>query len=226
VLLAGPAAWESLSDAERSLLREAARAAVPAAVTALRDRDADATDDVCSTGARLVNAGPRARGAMRADVEPVYARLRDDPATANGIDAIERMREAVEPEALPACTTAPAESTDDSGITVGSYTWTYREGDEPEIPAELAGPRTIRYRLVIEPAHLVEYDSADGAPEVVGFDADYTLYRDRITTHEGNGVDMTMRWSFDGRRLRFTDIGGLPDDKFVWGARPWVKAAP
>jgi TRAP-type C4-dicarboxylate transport system substrate-binding protein len=225
VLFASPAAWARMSRADREVLSAAAVAAAPATAAALRDRDAVGLEDVCSTGARLVDAGRAGRAAMRSAVDSVYARLREDALTARRIDAIERMGASIDPDTLPRCAAAPRGGADQGGIPSGTYVWTYDAGGEVEEPPVLPGPprRSIRFRLVIAPGHLVQYQSDDGAPEEIGFDADYTLYRDRITTHEGNGAELTMRWSFDGRRLRFTDIGGRADDKFVWGSRPWVK---
>ena len=225
VVFAGPDAWERLSRSERSILLDAGRAAIPATMAAVRDRDAAALEVICAAGERLVSAGSGGRAAMLTALEPVYAQLRERPATARDIDAIERLRGAAGPDALPGCADARGSAPETGGIPDGDYRWTFRQGDKPPIPPELhtVVRRSIRFHLAISDGRFFQTQSEDGAPEEFGYDASYTLHRDRITLREGSGLEMTMRWSFDGKRLRFTDIGGRVDDKFVWGSRPWVK---
>lgn len=57
---------------------------------------------------------------------------------------------------------------------------------------------------------------------ITGFDEDYTVFKDVIEFQGSGGPPMTARWNLDGKRLRFTDVGGERGDQFVWG-RTWIK---
>jgi TRAP-type C4-dicarboxylate transport system substrate-binding protein len=225
VVFASPAAWDRLSERQRTVLEEAGRAAAPAMVAAERDEEATGTQDACAGGARLVRAGARGRAAMRAAVEPVYRDLRDDAATARAIAAIERLRASAKAEPVPACG-PPATRPREGGISPGTYVFTITREDARGLPSDsqFRRMRRRRFRAVFTPGHVVLYESTDGGPEEIGLEADYTVFRDRFETREANGATMKMRWSFDGKRLRFTDIDGIgPDDDVVWGSHPWVK---
>ena len=227
VVFAGAAEWERLSEAQRSILVDAGRAAVAATVTAIEDGEAAALEDICTGGGRLVRAGAGGRAAMRTAVEPVYAQLRERPATARDIAAIELLRDSTPAPATPRCPPASREPAPQAGgIPLGTYVATLTRRDtsglDPSDP--LAQPRSIRFRAVFTPGHLVLYESLDGAPVDIGLEADYTVFRDRIELVLSDGAETSMRWSVDGGRLRFTDIEGPgPGDAVVFGSHPWVR---
>jgi hypothetical protein len=67
----------------------------------------------------------------------------------------------------------------------------------------------------------------------VGFQAPYTLFRDRFEA-VGDPDTLTARWTFDGTRLRFRDLGVCggsgcaPSDEVtpyhvVWESHPWTR---
>jgi hypothetical protein len=59
-----------------------------------------------------------------------------------------------------------------------------------------------------------------------GWHGTYSVYRDWIIlTNASDGYTVTARWSFDGVRLRFTDVGLKATDALVWGSHPWLKTA-
>jgi TRAP-type C4-dicarboxylate transport system substrate-binding protein len=226
VVFAGAAEWERLSEAQRSILDDAGRAAVAATVTAIEDGEAAALEDICTGGGRLVRAGAAGRAAMRSAVEPVYAQLRERPATAREIAAIERLRDSTPAAPSPRCAAPREPAAQTGGIRPGSYVATITRRDtsglDPSDP--LAQPRSIRFRAVFTPGHLVIYESYDGAAEDIGLEADYTVFRDRLELALSDGAETSMRWSVDGGRLRFTDIEGPgPGDAVVFGSHPWVR---
>ena len=49
-------------------------------------------------------------------------------------------------------------------------------------------------------------------------------FKDVIEFQGSGGPPMTARWNLDGKRLRFTDVGGERGDQFVWG-RTWIKTS-
>ena len=228
VVIASPAVWEQLSDAQRSALIDSGRAAIGPTVDALRDRDAAATETICSEGARLVRAGAAGRAELRAALGPVYAELREDPETERDIATIERMRGSAPADPVPRCSApAPTSAPRDDAIPAGTYEYMLTRADAKSLdPGDpLAQARRIRFRGVFTPGHLVLHESFDDAPEDIGFEADYSVYRDRIKFVDASGYAITMRWSLDHGRLRFTDVHGPgAGDAVVFASQPWIRA--
>ena len=227
VVFAGEGEWKRLSDAQRSILLDAGRAAIAPTVTAIEDADAAALEDICTGGGRLVRAGAGGRAALLTALEPLYAQLREHPATARDIDAIERLRGSAPAATSLRCTSAPPEpAAQAGGIPPGTYvaTLTPRDTSKLDPTDPLTQARTIRFRAVFTPGHLVVYESFDGAPEAIGLEADHSVFRDRLVLVGSDGAGITMRWSGDGGRLRFTDVEGPgPGDAVVFGSQPWVR---
>jgi TRAP-type C4-dicarboxylate transport system substrate-binding protein len=229
VLFAGRGAWEHLTEEQRAVLRRAATTAQANALRAVRDYDRIAIDQLCDAGVRFVESGSATRAALRQAVEPIYEKLRRSPATADAVADIEQLRgtlPAPPPLACPAGA-RPQPEVDPAGIPSGTYTATLTRADTHALPREdaLRRARMIRFRLVVEAGHVILYERFDSSPEDVGFDADYSLFRDRINFVDRDGYTITARWTFVDGRLRFTDVQGpSPGDGVVWGSRPWVKA--
>ena len=227
VVIASPEVWERLSAAQRSVLLDSGRAAIGPTVAAIRERDAAATEEICSEGARFVRAGSTGRAAMLAALEPVYADLRKDPSTARAIAVIDGMRGSSSADRAPRCgTPVPEQVAQEDAIPAGTYVYTLTRDDTSVLDPgdDLARARMTRFRGVFTPGHLVLYESSDGAPEQIGLEADYSVYRDHIEFEDAAGGTMTMRWSLDGGRLRFTDVDGPgPGDDVVFASQPWVR---
>jgi hypothetical protein len=62
-----------------------------------------------------------------------------------------------------------------------------------------------RHLLVLRSGHFSLYDRFPDGHTDEGFSGTYSLYRNRIV-FEGRGDKISFVWSFDGRRLRFTDF--------------------
>jgi hypothetical protein len=95
VLAADAAALERLSDGQRQVIRDAAERARDAAIAA-RVADAQAAEDWCAEGGRVVLAGPDGVAAFQAAGQPVYDRLATDPMAAQAIAAITTLKGTVE----------------------------------------------------------------------------------------------------------------------------------
>src|SRR5205823_7453027 len=86
VIIASPRVLRSLSDEQRRTLHEAAAAAVPDAMAASRQEDADAVRSLCARHhVALVNLTPSQLTRLAVAVKPVYRRLLRDPATRRAI---------------------------------------------------------------------------------------------------------------------------------------------
>jgi len=62
-----------------------------------------------------------------------------------------------------------------------------------------------RHLLVLRSGHFSLYDRFPDGHTDEGFSGTYSLYRNRFV-FEGRGDKISFVWSFDGRRLRFTDF--------------------
>jgi TRAP-type C4-dicarboxylate transport system substrate-binding protein len=228
VLFAGRRAWEHLTESQRAVLRRAATTAQANALQAVLRYERIALNQLCGAGVRFVEAGSATRAAFREALAPIYDELRQSPETSDALAEIEELRGTL-PAAAPLACPAGARQRPEvkpAGIPPGTYTATLTRADTRELPDEdaLRRARTIRFRLDVEAGHVVLHERYDASPEDVGFDADYSVFRDRIKFVDRDGYTITARWSFEDGRLRLTEVQGpSPGDRVVWGSQPWVK---
>jgi hypothetical protein len=72
--------------------------------------------------------------------------------------------------------------------------------------------------LAVETVPIVDASTA------VGFDVQYTVYRDRVTFSGAGDLDFSARWKLDGNRLTFSDFESAePIDEWVRRTHPWVR---
>ena len=81
-----------LSPEHRAALREAATAAVPAALAAARADDEEAALSLCGQGATFAVASDTELTELRRTLEPLYADLRSDPDTKAALDTITSLK--------------------------------------------------------------------------------------------------------------------------------------
>jgi TRAP-type C4-dicarboxylate transport system substrate-binding protein len=219
VIIAGEEIFQSLEPEHQAVLRDAAAAAVPAAVEESQAEDADAVPEICQRGMELISASDDDLASLRAAFEPVYDELRSDPVTADHLDAILSLKEETGAAAeAPQCEGKGTPDDPAAALPQGLFETTVTpqdwasagfEGDSTTFTLEVVGDQvTIR----------------DG--DEVGFDGTYTVFRDDIEVTDG--VDsFTARWSFDGTALAFTDVD--PSDspfEVVWASHPWLPVDP
>jgi TRAP-type C4-dicarboxylate transport system substrate-binding protein len=125
VLAAGAAAFDRLTETQRSSVRDAARAVRDLAI-AEHATDADAAEAWCANGGSVVVAGPDGVNAFSSAAQPVFDRLAQDPDVAAAIEAIGELKSSVEPGPAISPCTAPPQPTDQvtaSGVSPGLGTW-------------------------------------------------------------------------------------------------------
>lgn len=98
VLVANPDRLEGLDPQVRDWVEAAAADAAAWSVAHARDREAEQIEAACSSGARIVEATPDQIEALRAQVQPVYDRLADDPATAEMFAQVQRLADRATPD--------------------------------------------------------------------------------------------------------------------------------
>ncbi|HET8821159.1 MAG TPA: TRAP transporter substrate-binding protein DctP [Thermoleophilaceae bacterium] len=192
VLFMNEQAFETLDDRQRSALRGAARAALPASIALERADEEEGATVLCRRGVRFVRADEADFAALRRAVQPVYERLERDSQTSAAITRIREMRSdaASRPDA-PACS-----------------------GPAPDVKASgKASPIDGVYRSDITLEQLSRtpgYDSGENHPGNVGhFRMELRKGRFRITG-SSDGVDqegtfalkgdiLTFQWNGEGR---------------------------
>lgn len=221
VIVMDKEAFEALTDEQQSILRDAAAAAIPGAVAASRAEDDEAAGALCRRGMTLAVASANELAQLRSALEPVYEELTADPETKSDIDTITSLKAEMAASAeAPACAagsdTGPSSSA--AAIPNGTYETTVTREDWLRNGVEDEDFKAGVFTMILDSGELtlLEPETRD-----VGFAATYTVFRDQI---EATGPDtVNARWSFDGKRLRFTDIEAGVPYVVVWGSHPWVR---
>lgn len=228
VIVMGMDAFDALTEEQQSALRDAAESAIPKALEASRAEDEEAVAILCRRGMTFATASESDLAELRAALERVYAQLTSDPETRSYVDAIASLKQEVAASAeAPSCTSVsdPSRSAT-GGIPEGTYESTLTRDDwvQAGMDGDAAGVFTLEFT-----DGMVRLREPSGE---VGFQATYTLFRDKF---EAVGPEtLTAHWSFDGKSLRFTDLGVCggsgcaPSDEVtpyhvVWESHPWLR---
>jgi TRAP-type transport system periplasmic protein len=217
----------SLKPEQLSLLREAAKAAVPDALDASRTEDERAVKPVCAGGMKLPAASAGDLTALRKALDPVYTELRTDPETASRIAAIEQLKTELG--------TPPDSATcDDSGTTklkndlAGEYRWTLTredalkygtDGDKTRDALETNYPSTFTTKL--EGSRWTLTQSVE--PEL--YTGTYEVFRDRVVFDWDTGPKLSFTYIANSHGdLTLKPIQPMPaGDAFVWSTKKWVR---
>ena len=219
VVVASPKAWKELDERDRGFLTEAGTSAVLPMLNAIRAADKTSVPKLCRQGMRVNEPDARA---LRAAVEPVLDGVREDPRNAKALDAIERVR-VEDPPPVPACDDDAVPETA-AGLPPGRYEFVLTEADKRRREAGKTWKEALPERFAVEitPGHMLMHVTEHGGPTVLGLEADFSTFKDRIDI---DGGAITGRWSVDDDgNLRFSDIepSGEGDD-FVFATKPWRR---
>ena len=225
VIVMGNEAYDSLTEEQQSVLRDAAEAAIPKALEASRAEDEEAVEMLCRRGMSFAIASASDLAELRAAFEPVYAQLTSDPETRSYVDAIETIKQEIAASAeAPSCASVQGEPAS-AGIPEGIYEMTVTRADYARWGVEVQNTGVVTLE-VTDGRVLLRFRNGE-----VGFDAPYTIFRDRLEAVSDPDT-ITARWAFDGRKLEFKDFAactGSPcvstgefDYHVVWASHPWV----
>lgn len=219
VIVMSDQASESLTPAERRVLREAARAAQSDALNVSRSEDDDAVAYLCQKGMTLTVASEQDLADLNAAFEPLYQQLVANSETESYIDTIRALKETVgtAPEA-PECPIAK-HAEDTEAFPQGTYEMTLALSDWPDSCLAEVGvaknsiPDTTLHRATFNAGSYEVLVDVDGTMQP-GDNGTYTVFRDRISFTSA-GTTGNARWSFDGKNLTFSDLTGWACDAVV-----------
>ncbi len=241
VLFANGAAFEKLSDAQRTVLQEAAAAAQKKAL-AERPSDVDAGAAWCADGGTIVLAGDEQVAAFQKATQPVFDQLQQDSFNTESIAAIRELKTKTQPSPnAQACVSALAISTQ---VSTENQTWS--EGLPPNgvWQVELSEDDIVRMGVLKSNAPewagtwtwMFQDGKAHLKAEVditVECDGTYTVVKDfvRINYYDSKDCsaqevdDIQWRLEEDGLHLHLVAITYAPftENKAYLEAKPWQK---
>jgi TRAP-type transport system periplasmic protein len=229
VLLANPGRLARLTGQQRGWLQQAAQAAADrsAARTEHANRDAQALNNACQSGARLATASPADLATLRTAFAPVYASLQQDPQTKafiQRIQALKRSTSAEAPLAIPSgCTgKAPQHPTASTGTAPADLNGTYRYLLTKEDARKFGDPEVDQF------PHVNTVKLRDGKVDggCFGQGATYSVTGDQITFDTPEyGSTMTFTFSVDRKgNLHLTPAPSVDKgDALECSYKPWTR---
>lgn len=238
-LIGHPASLTELSDAQRTVLTDAA-AAVAARTDDLAALDAATVAEACERGARYAEASVSQLAALEAAFEPVYASLEKDAETAEFIERIRELESSIDaepPVAIPdGCTglSPLIEATGDGeggDVTVVNGRWTR---DAMTIDELVAGGMTQAQAQDGTAQFALEFTDGAFSLHVEGewvCDGEVAVTADRLVVEYlpggfcgPGGLLFEATFAIDGDTMTLSDVDSQNDaDKIFFGLRPWTR---
>lgn len=217
VIIMGNTTFDRLTPAQRTVLEQAGKAAVPAAVAESQAEDTSAARELCAFGMRFPTASPRELGGLRAAVQPIYDQISKNPANKAVLDRIVSIKQ--ELGTPPDTVTCPGQAATAAGIPDGTYRTRLSSSDWACWNEPQPGVFTVTFRH-----GALTMVGPDGQ---IGYQSTYSILRDRLTANGPPDV-VSATWSVHGTTLRFADVkgpepGGCDPYVIVWGSHPWTR---
>ena len=198
VIVAGTDVFESLDADQQAVLSEASANAVPGALEASREEDTSGGEGLCGAGMTFTTASADELDALRSALDPVYASLAEDPATAEFLDAIKALKEQVgaPPDAAECVSAERATDTgaDEASIPNGTYTTTITREEAlttcPDlVPDEFPGDEST-YELTLDDGEVTLMHESGGERDIT-LTGSYTVFRDLFTLETESETSMS-----------------------------------
>jgi TRAP-type transport system periplasmic protein len=218
---------DSLKPDQLSLLREAAKSAVPKALDASRTEDERGARPVCSAGMKLHAASEENLAALRTALDPVYRDLKADAETASAIAAIEKLKTEVKTPDTATCRTV--DQAKSKTALAAEYQWTLTrkdalqygtDGDKEQGALETNYPDTFTTKL--EDGHWTQSQTAPDAGIETGT---YEVAGDRIVFDWDTGPKLSFSYTVHSHGdLTLKPIQPMEaGDAFIWSTKRWVR---
>ena len=234
VLFAAP----GVSSDDMAVLRRAAKEAIPETAALARSQESQARSELCRSTLKVVDASPAQVDDLRAAFLPLTRKLEGNEATRDATARIEQLARA--DDSGPGTVGCSSASKPATGATIppGTYrsvvtradakergfSWSSVVESDPDPKALKSKTKEFRLKFT-EQGSFVVYDvTLDGTPQI-GWEGQYSIYRDRITVKGNEGTTITARFEVHGDRLHFTDVQPGPNtpEALTWGSEPFVK---
>jgi TRAP-type C4-dicarboxylate transport system substrate-binding protein len=225
VLFAAKGVVASLTSEQRSALRNAAAASLPAAIKSARALDEDAVPKLCKGGLTFTAASAQELRALQVAVQPVYDDLNADPKTRAIIERIQALKAELGagPDS-PICSGLPVgdSGTSSGAILDGTYEMTLTDKEVRKCPGD-EGNKGAAFEVELRNGQSRLYAREAGGPWEVADVSTFRVFRDRFEMTDGTGLTVSMHWAFDGKQLTLTDMrNGYCGGAVVWTTHPWV----
>lgn len=234
VIVVGESVYADLTEAQQQALGEASRQAMVDALVGARNEDVESATLLCDSQMSFEMAGENGLAAFRKAVQPVYASLRDDPATAEFLEHIEALKESV--GAGPDVATCERSPEASGAIPNGTYRGRitmadiekYCEPGDPSAEVFSDFPREGQtLEIEVTGDFIAQSGYPAGQPELreLGWTGTYSAYRDTLEIVElGEAEPFTVTWSLDGKTLQLSDWPlDWCDGQVVWISHPWIR---
>lgn len=219
-------AWSDLSDAEQTVLTEAAQRTRDWLVTE-RPREGELLGDACVNGTGVAEAGATAVAEIRQAASKQSRELRADPQAGPAIEQIEALAETLDadPAQILKCA-AQSEAADigkqiDPAVLDGTYRaeFTEQQFRQAGVDAASAASNAGVWTITLDGGHYSDQDSTCTAT----YELSKTMIAFRWELGDCTG-DWTASWELTERGLRFTDVQATyAVDRAVWGLHDWVR---
>jgi TRAP-type C4-dicarboxylate transport system substrate-binding protein len=245
VLFANSAAFEKLSEAQRTVLREAAAATQKKAI-AEHPSDVDNGAAWCADGGTIVMAGNEQIAAFEKAAQPVFDWLEQDPTNKELIAAIRELK-AKTPASPGAAACAPAAAQPTLQPTAETAVWSPGLPPNGVWSVQLSTDDFVQggmlrsvaqkewagaYTLTLQDGKMVFHWKGEQGQDAK-CQANYAVAGDvvRFTYYSSadectNEVD-NVQWRMDDAGIHFQVVtienGPLGGSKTFWGAKPWQK---
>lgn len=235
VIVIGNDAYDSLTDAQRSTLRDAAESAIPKALAASRAEDKGAVEVLCGRGLTFATASETDLAELRSAFEPVYAALGSDAETKSYLDAIFGLKSEIAASAEePGCAASGTGGSASSAIPEATIDGVYRASftreelarspllyESGEANDENWGELTLTFdegRITFEQENDVTSTSTSGT---------YELEDDAVVLDFTEGVNagerFAVRWSLFRDKLTFERDEALGIIPTPYVMEPWNR---
>jgi TRAP-type transport system periplasmic protein len=227
VLFMNRKAFEGLDDRQRSALRDAVRAALPATSELEQGGDEEGAAILCRRGVRFITADAADLAALERAVQPVYDRLERHAQTRAAIAQIRAIRaDAGSPPDSPACTgpepelVAAGVPTPIDGVYRSDITLEQLRGTPGLEPGENHPGNVGRFRMELRNGSF----RITGSSDRVDQEGTFAVKGDVLTFQWSGEASFSYRWSLYRGVLSLRKLGAGPT---FFAVHPWrrVEAA-
>lgn len=218
---------DSLLPTQLSLLRDAAKSALPEALDASRTEDERGARPVCAAGMKLPAASKENLAALRTALDPVYRDLKADAETASAIAKIEKLKTEVNTPDTATC--GNGNQAKSNTALAGEYQWTLTRKDAltygtdgDKEPGELEANYPTTFTIKLKDGRWTQSQTAPDSGIDTGT---YEVSGDRIVFDWDTGPKISFTYSANSQGdLTLQPIQPMEaGDAFVWSTKSWVR---